>query len=136
MVIFAICWQLLTTLTRSTFFWVHDKICTDRPFVQTVPAECLSVQVLNLLHGQVQKINCLDNYICMCWYQICLTNQWQFSVVYSLIDHKITSKNVQNSSGAAKFWPLIFLWYHLMVYKSIEHRKLPFFLFFTITWKK
>ena len=28
-----------------------------------------------------------------------LTNRRQFSMVYTLIDHKMTSKNVQNSSG-------------------------------------
>ena len=28
-----------------------------------------------------------------------LTNRRQFSVVYTLIDHKMTSRNVQNSSG-------------------------------------
>ena len=28
-----------------------------------------------------------------------LTNRLQFSMVYTLIDHKMTSKNVQNSSG-------------------------------------
>ena len=30
---------------------------------------------------------------------IYLTNRRQFSMVYTLIDHKMTSKNVQNSSG-------------------------------------
>ena len=29
---------------------------------------------------------------------MCLTNQRQFSMVYTLIDHKMTSLNVQNSS--------------------------------------
>ena len=28
-----------------------------------------------------------------------LTNRGQFSIVYTLIDHEMTSKNVQNSSG-------------------------------------
>ena len=30
---------------------------------------------------------------------VLLTNRRQFSMVYTLIDHKMTSKNVQNSSG-------------------------------------
>ena len=39
-----------------------------------------------------------------------LTNQRQFSMVYTLIDHKMTAENVQNSS--AKFWTFygVILW--------------------------
>ena len=33
---------------------------------------------------------------------ISLTNRRQFSMVYTLIDHKMTSKNVQNSSGTTR----------------------------------
>ena len=72
-----------------------------------------------------------------------LTNRRQFSMVYTHIDHKMTSKNVQNSkwnSRAAGEWfhcqVLDILWRHFMVYKSIDHRKLPSTFFFTITWKK
>ena len=45
-----------------------------------------------------------------------LTNRRQFSLVYTLIDHKMTSKNVQNLSAArgfaAKFWTFhgVILW--------------------------
>ena len=49
--------------------------------------------------------------------RIQLTNRRQFSMVYTLIDHKMTSKNVQNSSGkasgfTAKFWTFygVILW--------------------------
>ena len=57
-----------------------------------------------------------------------LTNRRQFSMVYTLIDHNMTSKNAQNSSGfTAKFWT--FLWRHFMIYKSIDHKKCRQFVF-------
>ena len=54
-----------------------------------------------------------------------LTNRWQFSMVYTLIDHKMTSKNVQNCGSWFHCQVLDILWRHFMVYKSIDHRKLP-----------
>ena len=60
-----------------------------------------------------------------------LTNRRQFSMVYTLIDHKMTSKmfKTQVEPRAAGEWfhcqGLDILWRHFMVYKSIEHRKLP-----------
>ena len=47
-------------------------------------------------------------------------------MVYTLIDHKMTSKNVQNSSGEWFHCQVLdILWRHFMVCKSIDHRKLP-----------
>ena len=53
----------------------------------------------------------------------------------TLIDHKMTSKNVQNSSGTTSRRRVVSLpslrqlWRHVMVYKSIDHRKLPLICF-------
>ena len=52
-------------------------------------------------------------------------------MVYTLIDHKMTSKmfKTQVEPRAAGEWfhcqVLDILWRHFMVYKSIDHRKLP-----------
>ena len=54
-----------------------------------------------------------------------LTNLWQFSMVYTLIYHKMTSKNVQNSGGTASGFTA----------KSRPQRA-AVDLFFTIRWKK
>ena len=53
-------------------------------------------------------------------------------MVYTLTDHKMTSKNVQNSSGSEWFHcqVLDILWHHFLVYKSIDHRKLPSICFY------
>ena len=53
-------------------------------------------------------------------------------MVYTLTDHKMMSKNVQNSSGSEWFhWQVLdILWHHFMVYKSIDHRKLPSICFY------
>ena len=67
---------------------------------------------------------------------ICLTNRRQFSIVYTLIDHKMTSKmfKTQVEPRAAGEWfhcqTFNSLWRHFMVYKSIDHRNLPSSWFF------
>ena len=59
-----------------------------------------------------------------------LTNRQQFSMVYTLVDHKMTSKNVQNSIGTWFHCQVLdILWRHFMVCKSIGHRKLPLICF-------
>ena len=70
----------------------------------------------------------MDPFVCY------LTNRHQFSMVCTLIDHKITSQNVQNSSGpleprTAGEWfhcqVLNILWHHFVIDKSIDQRKRP-----------
>ena len=54
-----------------------------------------------VLEDWTEDVNALKNnaeqYGCYGFYH--LTNRRQFSMVYTLIDHEMTSKNVQNSSG-------------------------------------
>ena len=58
----------------------HKESCFKLRYVDII--ECLS-------QGKLFKV-------AVCIY---LTNRRQFSMVYTLIDHQMTSKNVQNSNG-------------------------------------
>ena len=52
-----------------------------------------------------------------------LTNGLQFSMINTLVDHKMTLYNVQNSSGMFHCQVLNILWHRLMAYKSTDRRK-------------
>ena len=55
-------------------------------------------------------------------------------MVYTLIDHKMTSKNAQNSSGI-HYHVLDILRHHFMIYERIDHRKLLLIFFYNNTEK-
>ena len=71
-----------------------------------------------------------------------LTNRWQFSMVYTFINHKMTSKNVQNSSGTTSRRRVVSLpsFGHFMAsfygLQEFRPQKTAVDLLFTITWKK
>ena len=56
-----------------------------------------------------------------------LTNRRQFSMVYTLIDHKMFKTQVEPRAAGEWFHcqVLNILWRHFIVYKSIDRRNLP-----------
>ena len=100
---------------------------------------CSAVNVL--LTELIRRLLVLANNICLHEQEWQLTNQSQFSIVYTVIDHRNDvikcwklkwNNELQASSFTAKFWT--FYGIISMVYKSVDHGKLWWICFFTVTF--